>query len=62
MRAGRTMGLLTLFAGLANDYIGYVPTREANASLGYEVVASRVKPEAAEVLIDSAVGLLGELR
>ena len=48
-----------MFVGLANDYIGYVPTREANASLGYEVVASRVTPEAAEVLIDAAVGLSG---
>jgi neutral ceramidase len=58
----RSPFLKTLFAGLANDYIGYVPTREANASLGYEVVASRVRPEAAEVLIDSAVELLRALR
>ena len=52
----------TLFAGLANDYIGYVPTREANAALGYEVVASRVTPEAAGVLIDSALELLERLQ
>jgi neutral ceramidase len=52
----------TLFAGLANDYIGYVPTREANAALGYEVIASRVTPEAAGVLIDSALELLERLQ
>ena len=51
-----------MFAGLANDYIGYVPTSEANASLGYEVIASRVTPEAAGVLIDSGVSLLETLR
>jgi hypothetical protein len=52
----------TMFAGLANDYIGYVPTSEANGSLGYEVVASRVTPEAAGTLIDSATSLLESLR
>jgi hypothetical protein len=52
----------TMFAGLANDYLGYVPTREANASLGYEVIASRVTPEAADVLADSSVSLLGRLK
>jgi len=51
----------TMFLGLANDYIGYVPTKEASASLGYEVVASRVTPEADAVLTDAAVGLLERL-
>jgi neutral ceramidase len=40
----------TMFFGLANDYIGYVPTAEANANAGYEVVASRVGPDAAGIL------------
>jgi hypothetical protein len=52
----------TLFAGLANDYIGYVPTQAANAALGYEVVASRVTPDASGVLIDSALELLERLQ
>jgi hypothetical protein len=52
----------TMFAGLANDYIGYIPTAEATTSLGYEVVASRVSPGAAEVLTDSAVELLRSLK
>ncbi len=51
----------TMFLGLANDYIGYVPTKEANVSLGYEVVASRVTPEADAVLTEAAVGLLERL-
>ena len=52
----------TLFVGLANDYIGYIPTAEAITSLGYEVVASRVTPGAAAVLTDSAVELLRSLK
>jgi hypothetical protein len=52
----------TMFAGLANDYLGYIPTREANASLGYEVIASRVTPAAADILAESSVELLGRLK
>jgi hypothetical protein len=52
----------TLFAGLTNDYIGYVPSADANASLGYEVVASRVTSAAAAVLTESAVALLDRLK
>lgn len=51
----------TMFFGLTNDYIGYVPTPEANASLGYEVVASRVTPEASLVLEDECAKLIGTL-
>jgi neutral ceramidase len=40
----------TMFFGLANDYIGYVPTADANVNAGYEVVASRVAPDAAGIL------------
>lgn len=52
---------VTIFAGLANDYIGYVPTADADASSGYEVVASRVIPEAAGLLADAGVNLLNDL-
>jgi neutral ceramidase len=58
---GRSPFVKTMFLGLANDYIGYVPTKEANASLGYEVVASRVTPEADAILTDAAIGLLEQL-
>jgi hypothetical protein len=50
----------TMFLGLANDYIGYIPTAEQAALLGYEVVASRVKPEASKVLESAAIALLRE--
>ena len=52
----------TMFLGLANDYIGYIPTADANASLGYEVVASRVTPDAASVLVNAADELLQSLK
>jgi hypothetical protein len=47
----------TMFFGLTNDYVGYIPTADANASAGYEVVASRVGPGAAAIL-ESSVGQL----
>jgi hypothetical protein len=52
----------TFFAGLANDYVGYIPTADARADSGYEVVAARVAPSAAGVLCDSSVGLLHQLK
>lgn len=52
---------VTMFAGLANDYIGYVPTADADASSGYEVVASRVIPAAAGILADAGAALLKDL-
>ncbi len=51
----------TMFLGLANDYIGYIPTADATASAGYEVVAARVAAEAAAILTDGCVELLHEL-
>ena len=48
----------TMIFGLANNYIGYVPTIEQAKSSGYEVVASRVTPEASLVLEEGAVDLL----
>ena len=51
----------TLFLGLANGYIGYVPTSESNETAGYEVVASRVAPAASGVLVEAALRLLSSL-
>jgi hypothetical protein len=52
----------TLLFGLANDYIGYVPTADANAAAGYEVVASRVTPAAHGALVETAMELLDSLK
>jgi neutral ceramidase len=51
----------TLIFGLANDYIGYVPTVGQSSEWGYEVVASRVTPEASLVLEEETGTLLDEL-
>jgi len=51
----------TMIVGLTNNYIGYVPTVEQAARGGYEVVASRVTPEASLVLKQETVGLLREV-
>lgn len=48
----------TLFFGLTNDYIGYLPDMKADPQAGYEVVAARVPGEAMEILesaIDSMI-------
>ena len=50
-----------MFLGLANDYNGYFPTAESDASAGYEVVASRVTPGAAPLLMDGSVDLVNSL-
>jgi neutral ceramidase len=50
----------TIIVGLANNYIGYIPTVEQAKQGGYEVVASRVTPEASLVLKKGAVDLLKE--
>jgi hypothetical protein len=51
----------TFIVGIANGYIGYLPTREAHEVGGYEVVSSKCRPEAADVLIERAVELEGHL-
>jgi neutral ceramidase len=51
----------TLFLGLANGYIGYLPAAGADAAAGYEVVASRVTPQAHGILVAAALGLLDSL-
>ena len=47
--------------GIANGYIGYLPTREAHSVGGYEVVSSKCRPEAADVLIENVVNLTQQL-
>lgn len=51
--------------GLANDYVGYIPTREAFAEGGYEVktsfVSSRFDPSAGERLVSACRALATEL-
>jgi hypothetical protein len=47
--------------GLANGMVGYVPTPEAFRRGGYETTfadASRLAPEAGEMLFDAAISLL----
>lgn len=48
----------TMIFGLANDYIGYVHTVNATKESGYEVVASRVSPQASLVLASESALLL----
>ena len=48
----------TMFLGLANDYIGYLPSDGAAVSVGYEVVASRVTDDAWQQLHASALEIL----
>ena len=43
--------------GIANGYIGYLPTAAAYAENGYEVVSSKVGPRAEQILYDEAVRL-----
>jgi hypothetical protein len=47
--------------GIANGYIGYLPTREAHSVGGYEVVSSKCRPEAADVLVENVVNLTQQL-
>ena len=43
--------------GIANGYIGYLPTKAAHNDGGYEVVSSKCRPEAEEVLIKNVLTL-----
>ncbi|MDQ3699617.1 MAG: hypothetical protein M3442_01710, partial [Chloroflexota bacterium] len=52
----------TLVLGLANEAIGYVPTRRAYQEGGYEPTSSRLQPGGGERLVDEALDLLVTLR
>ncbi len=47
---------------LAQDAPGYVPTRKAFAEGSYETVNSRIRPGGGEMLVETALKLLGELK
>ena len=51
----------TFNVGIANGYIGYLTTADAHKSGGYEVVSSKVAPEAERVLVDAALELEKQL-
>ena len=51
----------TFIVGIANGYIGYLTTAAAHAVGGYEVVSSKVAPEAEGVLIERMLELSREL-
>jgi hypothetical protein len=52
---------MTFVVGIANGYIGYLPTREAYATGGYEVVSSKCQPEAADILVEKVASLTERL-
>jgi hypothetical protein len=52
----------TLVIELANDSLGYIPTKRAFAEGSYETVNSRVQPGSGERLVDAAIDLLKELQ
>ncbi len=53
MRLKNTDGLRTFVAGVTNGYIGYLPTRKAFETGGYEVVSARCGPDAEDRLVES---------
>ena len=53
---------ITVIAELANGSIGYVPNRSAYAEGNYEVVSARCAEGAGELLVESALKLLRQLR
>ncbi|MDR1619328.1 MAG: hypothetical protein LBS18_01495 [Clostridiales bacterium] len=60
-------GVATGFViGLANDYVGYIPTKEAFLQGGYEVktsyASSRFAPEAGDILVKETKALIKNLQ
>jgi hypothetical protein len=52
----------THIAELANGSIGYIPNRSAYAEGNYEVVSARCAEGSGEMLVETAIKLLGELK
>ncbi len=55
----------TFVVELANDYVGYIPTRVAFEEGGYETLnarSSRVAPEAGEIIVENAISMLESIK
>lgn len=52
----------TFIVGLANDYIGYIPTSEEAKKGGYEVIAAQVAPTASLLIEEAVQDLLSRLQ
>ena len=52
MRIKSTGGPPTFLAGVTNGYIGYLPSRKAFETGGYEVVSARCSPDAEDRLVE----------
>jgi neutral ceramidase len=52
----------TIVMSICNDRPSYVPTRKAFSEGSYEVTNARVKPEAGEMLVETAIKLLRQLK
>ena len=52
----------TIVYELANDAPSYIPTKKAIAEGSYETVNCRIKPGGGAMLVETAVGLLEELK
>jgi neutral ceramidase len=51
----------TIVIELANDSLGYIPTKKAFAEGSYETVNSRIAPGVGEMLVETAIKLLNDL-
>lgn len=61
LRLKRRAAQQTFIVGIANGYIGYLPTRTAYEEGGYEVVSAKCAAEAEETLIQKALELEEQL-
>jgi len=52
----------TLVIELANDYPAYIPTRKAFREGSYETVNSHIRPGGGEIIVETAVELLQQLK
>lgn len=52
----------TMVLELTNSHIAYVPTKEAFSRGGYETINSRLAPGGGEMMVESAIRLLKELK
>ena len=52
----------TYLIGLANGYIGYVPTRKAISEGGYAVDVRKVDADAEDVILSTSLGLLQQMK